>query len=766
MLLTPLLATALLAAPNLLADGDFDRPGLRLQPATATSGWLGYLHGRSDAAFDLAPGAGRGGSTAARFSRTTPGSNNAHLDQLFAVEPETVYEVRAWCRGDGRLNPVVTVATTGWRQLAQQAVGVGTDWRAVRLVVCSYGERQLRFEWFPGADGHLYVGQPGTSFLDDVTVTPLADPPPALRQALALTRPRQDDLRDPADLRPGPVGAPRPLRPLRCRDGVLVYEDGGEVALWGVNFQTPLSWEYNGRLRPAGVPFTAEALRQVCDRNLDELAELGVTMLRAHLTPVDFTGADGSLRDSLYLDQLDYLLARCAERGLYVYLTLLNDMGQRTQPDSFMLTRPRSQWLFDPAFVDQTARYVGELLRHENRYSHRPLATEPALGVLELMNEPSYPTLAEVQAEPRLQAAFAQWCAANQLAEPALACGAWRYEVVKGYLTRLCATVRAAGARQPIFWNLNWPGYVWSHEDVFQATADSPVDGVSCCCYPGQAGLPQDYWNHPVDLSPTNFLPYLRACATDYGQLRWLLGRRFAGKAKAVYEFETFYNQSTYLYPAMARLFRGLGVQAALMWQYTLSPVAEYAGGSHYLNLRCTPRKAVSCALAGQLFATTPRGASYHATGDGLDFGDGRTSFRDDSAVLLRDGVLRHTRSIDRLPVAAAAVRELQGVGESPLASWGGSGSYHVRLGADQVDITLQPDLTWLRAPSSPGGRWPWQRLCTLDDANPHPFTLRLPGWAPPVRVERDGEPAVTLAGPELTWSARPGRYRLTRVAQ
>ena len=216
--------------------------------------------------------------------------------------------------------------------------------------------------------------------------------------------------------------------------------------------------------------------------------------------------------------------------------------------------------------------------------------------------------------DPKLAAyrqAFDQWRVARGLTEPGPVFRTWRYEIVKAYLARLCAAVRATGARQPIVWNLNWPGFVGEHEDVFQATADSPVDAVSFCCYPGQAGLPQDYWNHPVDLSGTNYLPYVRDCYTDYRLLRWVLGTRFAHKAKVVYEFETFYNQSIYLYPALARLYRGLGAQMAQMWQYTLSPVAEYAGGSHYLNLLCTPAKAVSIALAGQVFASTPRGTPY-----------------------------------------------------------------------------------------------------------------------------------------------------------
>jgi hypothetical protein len=420
--------------------------------------------------------------------------------------------------------------------------------------------------------------------------------------------------------------------------------------------------------------------------------------------------------------------------------------------------------------VDHTATYVGELLRHENRYTHRPLYAEPALGLIELMNEPDYPELSQLTSDPKLagvRAAFEQWCADRHLTEPSAAFATWRHEVVKAYLTRLCAAVRASGARQPIFWNLNWPGFVWSHEDVCQAAAESPVDGVSFCCYPGQAGLPQDYWNHPVDLAPTNFLPYLDGCAKDYGGLRWALGRRFEHKAKAVYEFETFYNQSTYLYPAMARLFRSVGAQAAMMWQYTLSPVAEYTGGSHYLNLECTPRKAVSFALAGQLFAATPRGAAYVAGPDGLDLGDGRLSFRDDLAVLQRGGVLRYTKSIDQLPVPAAAVREIQGVGASPLASWGGSGSYRVVIGAEAVEITIEPDVAYLKPPSEHPRRRPWEKLCELDRATPHVFALHLPGWDGPVQVQRLDDPAapVTVEGPPFSWPARPGRYRVSRAA-
>ena len=135
---------------------------------------------------------------------------------------------------------------------------------------------------------------------------------------------------------------------------------------------------------------------------------------------------------------------------------------------------------------------------------------------------------------------------------------------------------------------------------------------VSFCCYPGQSDVANPFWANPADLSGNNYLPYLQTCYRDYSYLRWMLGRRFEKKAKMAYEFESMYNHSAHLYPAMARLFRSLGAQIAPMWQYTLSPVAEYRGGSHYLNAYCTPRKAVSFRIASRVFAATPR--SLHST--------------------------------------------------------------------------------------------------------------------------------------------------------
>ena len=53
----------------------------------------------------------------------------------------------------------------------------------------------------------------------------------------------------------------------------------------------------------------------------------------------------------------------------------------------------------------------------------------------------------------------------------------------------------------------------------------------------------------------------------------WAISDDFIGKAKIVYEFETFFNQSAYIYPIQALYFRALGAQAANMWTYTFNEI-------------------------------------------------------------------------------------------------------------------------------------------------------------------------------------------------
>ncbi len=761
------------AEPNLVADGDFDRADLRLVRTQEPGGWI--VHGLTapDIEIKISDDAGRNGTRGLRYHRTGDSKANVHADQTVPVRKNTIYEVSAFVRWEGKLWPILAVARMDWKPLGMIVCEDGGQWTEVRFAFNSYDNEQVRLEWFAGATGELYTSAPGTSYLDDVNLRVVADPPDYLRTAFEVSRPKADGKLSLTRGIYGAVGTPKPLRPIICRDGVLHYKDGGEVALWGVNMQTALSWEYNGRLKPSGVPLEAEALKKITEQNLDQLELMGAQVIRAHLLPSDFTDAEGNLRDTLFLDVLDHLVAQCRQRGIYIYMTLANDMNTYYCHDSFMAGQDIRKWLFDEPFVTRLERYIQALLNHRNRYTSQAFRDEPAIAVFEVINEPrylSYPDIAGDPACARYREAFDQWCAARGIKENQSACfRTYRYELVRRVVDRLAKAIRGTGSRKPVVWNLNWPQMILEHEDVFQALADSSVDAVSFCCYPGQRDVPNPYWNHPMDLSGRNYLPYLRDCYAKYEQLRWLLGERFAHKAKVTYEFETFYNTTGYLYPAMARLFRALGSQMAMVWQYSLTPAASYCTGSHYLNLEGSPQKAVSFRVAMRAFGEMPRHVEYDTEAKTeMTRGHWAISFDRNLSVFSDEQSLIYSGSFEKPPLPIGThVHEIVGCGRSPLASYEGSGAYFVQVEGDHVDVRILPDVSYLRPLWQGRGRPPWKPACSFDTQTRHRLTLHLPGWEGKLMIQNladtTKEAGKTTDG---TFDITPGRYRIVRTTE
>jgi hypothetical protein len=758
-------------AANLLHDGDFERQELHRMRNEEPGVWSVYGLTARDIEVRITEGAGRDGSRGLRYHRTEQSKANVHVDQIVPVRKNTIYEVSAFFRGEGDLRPILALARMDWKPLGMAVVRIGPQWTEIRLAFDSFENDRVRLEWFPGAEGKLYTAAPGSSCIDDVCLRAMPNPPQSLRRAFEVTQPKAADEIAPAQRIAGPVGTARPLRPIVCRDGVLRYEDGGEVALWGVNLQTALSWEYNGRLKPSGVPLQAEALKRITVEGLDQLEQMEAQVIRAHLLPSDFTDGDGNLVDTLFLDVLDHLIAQCHQRGIYVYMTLVNDMQTYYRRDSFMTGHDRREWLFDEPFQAHLERYIQGLLNHRNRYTGVAYRDEPAIAVFEVMNEPTYLAYADIAGDPhesRYLQAFDRWCAARGVKEyRETYFHEYRCELVHRAVDRAARAIRGTGSRKPVVWNLNWPQMIAEHEDIFQAVADSSVDAVSFCLYPGQRDVPNPYWEHSMDLSGKNYLPYLRQSYNDYQALRWLLGKRFAGKAKVTYEFETFFNQSTYLYPAMARLFRALGSQMAMMWQYTLSPAARYCGGSHYLNLDSSPQKALSFRIASRAFGETPRWSDYDTKAETeMIFGHTATSFSRNLSIFSSDQSLLYSRSFDTAPLPISpGVREIAGCGHSPLLAYDGSGAYLLHIDGDAIELQILPDVSYSRPLWQRPGRPPWTPTCELDERTPHRFSLHMPGWEGNLKVETlsNGSGQVRHAS-AASLELVPGRYRISRA--
>ena len=569
-------------------------------------------------------------------------------------------------------------------------------------------------------------------------------------------------------------------------NGRLYFPDGEEVALWGVNLQPCISWE-SSLLENAGVKKDPGVYKKMVDRALDELEVMKCRVLRCHLTPADFTDAKGNLVETIYLDMLDYMIAEAPKHGMYTYITFLNHMGRGEVPESFMFEVMRKSaangenlgrsdlWLYRQAnlmFEDESLacakNYIRQLITRTNPYNRLRYFEDPTNILWEVMNEPRYMDYGQMRASAYHYQKYQSWLDRNGLKEKnGKHYYRYRKEMVVGYLNDMHDFIRGTGAKQPVSWGCNWHKMIAGREDVFSAIAESKVEAVSFCNYPGQDEAQKNaggdnYWDSSLDLTRHDFSDWFKEGYTNREWYGWLLEPRFAQKAKLVYEYETFYNQSAYLYPVQAEFMRALGVQVATMWHYSFSEYAPYRSGSHVLNLNCTPRKAASFAVAAGIFEATPLLQEYNLDSPAERVSDDRMySYRKDLGIFSSDDVYYYSGDVsaDEQPKPPGNIREIVGQGSSPVVEYGGNGLYSVNIQDNQVEIFIAPDHEWV----SP----PWQRgkglVTRLDESVTHPFELKIGGddisQGKLFRLENGKWYPGQLKDGRLKFDARPGHY-------
>ena len=151
----------------------------------------------------------------------------------------------------------------------------------------------------------------------------------------------------------------------------------------------------------------------MAENNLEEVTKLKVSVIRCHLTPADFTDAEGNLVETPYLDVLDYMVAEAAERGIYITLALINHMGSGYVPNSVFMTAARQEWVHDKEVVRKSKNYVRQLLTRKNNYSGTTYAAEKHIALWELINEPEAFSYTDIQSNPAAYADFQSWAAGN-----------------------------------------------------------------------------------------------------------------------------------------------------------------------------------------------------------------------------------------------------------------------------------------------------------------------------------------------------------------
>lgn len=172
---------------------------------------------------------------------------------------------------------------------------------------------------------------------------------------------------------------------LQVKDGRFAFEDGTPVRFFGVNIQAP------------------EALpaHEQAERVAERLAQLGVDLVRLHHLDAPWAEPnifDPTVDDTQHLsaeslDRLDYFIAQLKQRGIYVYLDLLvhREFRRGDQVPKYRRLEGGAKIVaqYHPRLIQLQKQYARDLLTHYNPYTKSRLVDEPAMALVELINESS-----------------------------------------------------------------------------------------------------------------------------------------------------------------------------------------------------------------------------------------------------------------------------------------------------------------------------------------------------------------------------------------
>ncbi len=575
------------------------------------------------------------------------------------------------------------------------------------------------------------------------------------------------------------------------KKGRLYHPNGEELALWGVNLQPMLSWEYNSMMKKAGIPKDAEVWKKMTDKSLDELQLLGANYIRVHLTPGDFTDANGNLVETIYLDLLDYLTAEAPKYGIYICYAFFNHMGRSEVAESFMETsykianvigRPKevkkkhhkALRMFESNFFEASKKYIKNLLKRTNPYNNKTYNSDANIVAWEIMNEPVFFQRNNLKIYPQEHRRYQSWLAERGVSDIDKNYFEYRKQRVLQYINGIHDAIRKGGAVVPVIWSLNWHRFRNGHEDIFEAVAESKVEAVAFCTYPGQKIAKQrgggNYESFSGDLSSYDFSEWFRRGYNQQARYGWLKSEMFSDKAKVVYEFESFYNHSSYIYPALADFQRSLGAQAAAMWHYSMTDYAQYNGGSHVFNLKTTPAKAAAFAVASKVFQNTPILQNYHVESPSnfqsqnfsYSLKKNRSIYSDDSYFFYSNDVLDMGKMI-----TSKSPKEIFGYGKSPLVNYEGTGTYQLKISEKEIIVHIQPDVVYNHSLSYRSKKK--KHLITeFEDQKKHAMTISIDGWESGkftiFKLTETGKKKKIKGMKELRLKIAPGKYKITKT--
>ncbi len=172
---------------------------------------------------------------------------------------------------------------------------------------------------------------------------------------------------------------------VRIQGGHLVKPNGNRIRFWGVHLT---DWS------PGSIELPAKEDSVMYARTL---ARYGVNIVRLHFVDkwaptgiTDGTRNDTRSFDPQQLDRLDFLASELKKNGIYMDLNL--NVGRAYKegdgvPDAAKLQWAKSLTLYDRRLIELQKEYAHNLLTHLNPYTKTEWRNEPAIAIVEILNE-------------------------------------------------------------------------------------------------------------------------------------------------------------------------------------------------------------------------------------------------------------------------------------------------------------------------------------------------------------------------------------------
>jgi len=192
-------------------------------------------------------------------------------------------------------------------------------------------------------------------------------------------------------------------------DGKLVFESAP---------QTPL------KLYGANLCFSANYPDQAtADRMVDYFVKTGYNTVRFHHMDTDLldkSAPDSLTFDPAKLDKLDYLFAKCKEKGLYItvdfYVNRVFKAGDKIPECTFYSERQMKMLVpVSPAAMDNWKEFVRRWMTHINPYTKLAWGSDPTLFAVNLVNEENLSVMwnRHPDSVKLYTAKFEEWCQKN-----------------------------------------------------------------------------------------------------------------------------------------------------------------------------------------------------------------------------------------------------------------------------------------------------------------------------------------------------------------